>query len=212
MRDILIHFPLYSEVEKVFIGIEEDATILSPTPYKHELPVVFYGSSITMGGCATRPGNTYPAVLSRWLDADFINLGFAGNAMGEPEIAEYIANLPMSVFVYDYDCNAPDAEHLKKTHDAMYQMIRKKNPTLPILILSRPHVKKENDLREEVIYETYRKAKEKGEPVFLISGYEMSHLIDPGMFWVDGVHPTDFGFYCMASTILPILKKILNID
>lgn len=210
MRDILIHFPLYSEVTDVWIGLDEDAQLIPSKEYQHSLPIVFYGSSITMGGCATRPGNTYPALLSRWLDADFINLGFAGNALGEPQMAEYIANLPMSVFVYDYDFNTPNAEHLSKTHDAMYQIIRKKNPDLPIIILSRPNAQKEKDLRNAIIYETYQKAKAKGEPVFFINGYEISHMIDPGIFWVDGVHPTDFGFYCMAKALRPILESLLN--
>lgn len=210
MRDILIHFPLYSEVTDVWIGLEENALLLPGKSYQHEKPVVFYGSSITMGGCAMRPGNTYPALLSRWLDTDIINLGFAGNAKGEPEMAEYLANLDMSVFVYDYDFNTPNAEHLNQTHDAMYQVIRKKNPDLPILIMNRPNAQKEKDLRTAIIYETYRKAKEKGEPVFFLNGYDVSHMIDPGIFWVDGVHPTDFGFYCMAKSVAPILEPLLN--
>ncbi|MBE7043572.1 MAG: hypothetical protein E7399_08835 [Ruminococcaceae bacterium] len=152
MRDILIHFPLYSEVDNVWIGLEENAQLLPAKDYQHTLPVIFYGSSITMGGCAARPGNTYPAILSRWLDTEFINLGFAGNALGEPQMAEYIANLPMSVFVYDYDFNTPNAEHLNKTHDAMYQIIRKKNPDLPIIIMTRPNVPAEKDERARIIY------------------------------------------------------------
>ncbi len=209
MRDILIHFPLYSEVSDVWIGLEEDAQLVAGKEYTHSTPIVFYGSSITMGGCATRPGNTYPALLSRWLDSDFINLGFAGNALGESKIAEYIANLPMSLFVYDYDFNTPNAEHLAKTHDAMYQIIREKNPNLPILILSRPVQHTPDDPRFAVIYQTYQKAKANGEPVYFISGQQIVNQIDPEIFTVDGVHPTDFGFYCMAKEIKTVIEPLL---
>ncbi len=209
MRDIIIHFPLYSEVSDVWIGLKEDATLLPGKEYKHTLPVVFYGSSITHGGCASRPGNSYPALLSRWLDTDIINLGFAGNALGETEMAQYIADLPMSVFVYDYDYNTPNAEHLEKTHDAMYQIIREKNPDLPILILTRPVRHAPDDKRVSVIQQTYQKAKDRGEPVYFISGQQMFNLIDPEMFNTDGVHPNDFGFYCMAQEVKKILEGLL---
>jgi len=77
-KEYLINFPLYSNVKEVYIGLREDAVIETPKPYKYELPVVYYGSSITQGGCASRPGNSYQAIISRMLDCNFINLGFSG--------------------------------------------------------------------------------------------------------------------------------------
>ena len=101
MHDVLINFPLYNGVDDVFIALDDDAIIEAPKPYTHAKPFVVYGSSITQGGCASHPGNAFPNQLSRRFDIDFINLGFSGNAKGEPEIAEYIASLEMSAFVYD---------------------------------------------------------------------------------------------------------------
>ena len=92
----------------------------SPTPYVVEKPIVFYGSSITEGGCASRVTNAYPALLSKWLNADYINLGFSGSAKGEIPVAEFIAEQSMSAFVYDYDHNAPNPEHLAATHEAFF--------------------------------------------------------------------------------------------
>ena len=112
MRQITINFPLYSAVSSLEIGLQETAVVESPTPYRVETPVVFYGSSITQGGCASRPGNCYTAVLSRRLDFDHVNLGFSGSGKAEQEMADYIAGLDMSVFVYDYDHNAPNLAHL----------------------------------------------------------------------------------------------------
>ena len=80
--------------------------------YRIKKPVVYYGSSITQGGCASKPGSSYESILSRRFDCDYINLGFSGTAKGEDEIVDYIKGLEMSVFVMDYDHNAPTTEHL----------------------------------------------------------------------------------------------------
>ena len=112
MRSFVINFPLYTDVCELYLGLEESAKVEAAPDYEIKVPVVYYGSSITQGGCASRPGTSYQAIISRRLNCDYVNLGFSGNAKGEPAIAEYIAGLEMSVFVYDYDHNAPNPEHL----------------------------------------------------------------------------------------------------
>jgi hypothetical protein len=88
VKEVEIYFPLYNGVHELFIGLQEQAAV-SPMPYKNgKKPIVFYGSSITQGGCASRPGNDYIGHLSRWLDTDVINLGFSGNARGEKTMRE----------------------------------------------------------------------------------------------------------------------------
>lgn len=210
-REITIHFPLYSNVNELYIGLDDTATVSEPQPYAITKPIVYYGSSITQGGCASRPGSAYPAILSRWLDVDSLNLGFTGNAKGEPAIAEYIASLPMSAFVYDYDHNAPTLEHLKNTHENMFNIIRKANPTLPIIMLSRPKytLTKEEEERVAIIRQTFENALENhDENVYFIEGKTlMQYAKNEGT--VDGCHPTDFGFYSMAQTLFPLLKSIL---
>ena len=124
-REITINFPLFTEVCELYIGLQKGCKLEPASEYTHQKPVVYYGSSITNGGCASRPGNTYQAVISRMLDCDFVNLGFNGNAKGEQEIADYIKGLDMSVFVYDYDHNAPTPEHLLDTHEKMFKAIKK---------------------------------------------------------------------------------------
>lgn len=139
MREIQINFPLYSDVSDLSIGLQKDAKIEPGAEYKYKTPIVFYGSSITQGAAASRPGNSYEAIISRRFDTDYINLGFSGNARAEDAIAEYISNLDMSIFVYDYDHNAPTVEHLQKTHKPMFDKIRAKHPDLPIIMLTRPN-------------------------------------------------------------------------
>ena len=214
MRDIIINFPLYNAVSDVYIGLEEDAKLEKGNKYKHDLPVVFYGSSITTGGFASRPGNSYPAVVSKRLDTDFLNLGFPGSALAEKALAEYIADIPMSVFVFDYDCNAPSPEFLEKTHQVFYKIVREKNPDLPIIFASYIGLSwSEEELakRIEIIKKTYEDAKNSGdENVYFINGQEILKSYDKDMFTVDGTHPNDFGFFCMAEGFQKVIEPLLK--
>lgn len=212
LKEITINFPLYSGVDELYIGLSEKAVLKDHIPYKKEKPIVFYGSSITQGGCASRPGSSYESVLSRRFDADYINLGFSGSARGEDEIAEYIKNLPMSVFVYDYDHNAPSTEHLRKTHERFFNIVRSANPDLPIIMMSRPKfiLTDEEKERFSIIKKTYLSAKEKGDKhVYLIDGKTlMGKAGNEGT--VDDCHPNDLGFFSMAEAIKPVLEKIIG--
>ena len=202
-REILMHFPTYGDVVSLHIGIEEDATLSAPTEYTYAKPFVAYGSSITQGGCASRTGNAYESILSRRFDIDHINLGFSGSARAEDVIADYVADLDMSFFLYDYDHNAPTLEHYKNTHEKMFKKVRAKHPDMPILIMTRPnyYLTKEWVARREVAYQTYQNALAAGDKrVWFIDGPELMAICkDEGT--VDNCHPTDYGFYSMANAI-----------
>lgn len=212
MRDITINLPLFSEVCKLYIGVSDKAAVLVPEPYKFKKPVVYYGSSITHGGCASRPGMSYESIVSRRLNTDYINLGFSGSARAEDEIAEYISKLSMSVFVYDYDHNAPTTEHLRKTHEKMFRVIREAHPDLPIVLLSRPKysLNEEEEKRLDIIRKTYNNAVENSDKnVYLIDGRTLMELAgEEGT--VDSCHPNDLGFMSMAKAVGEVLKKILR--
>ncbi len=210
MRDITINFPLYTALESLYVGVDENAELLECTPYEDVPPIVYYGSSITQGGCASRPGNSYESLISRRFNMDFINLGFSGSAKAEREIAEYISGLDMSVFVYDYDHNAHTVEYLRETHERMFKTVREKNPTLPIIMMSRPLYDPDDDAkaRLEVIRETYRNALDAGDRnVYLLDGRQLMALArDEGL--VDACHPNDLGFASMAAALVPVMEKI----
>lgn len=213
-REILIHFPLYNDVVSVEIGLDDHAKLSGGEKYRYETPVVYYGSSITQGGCASRPGNSYQAILSRRYDCDYINLGFSGSARGEQVIAAYIATLPMSVFVMDYDHNAPDVEHLRKTHEAFFLTIRGKNPALPVIFISRPDFDSDpfgSVLRREVIHTTYLNALKAGDRnVAFIDGESLFAGENRDACTVDSCHPNDLGFARMADKIGETVAKFLK--
>jgi len=217
MKEWTIYFPLYNGVNKLHIGLEEGATILPAPDYLLNKPVVFYGSSITQGAYASRPGNTYPACVCRWLDANFINLGFGGGAKGEIEMAEIISSIDMSALVMDYDHNAPDVEYLAATHELFFKHIRQAKPELPVIFLSRPDFDLnpgpgENMLRREIIYTTYRNAVNSGDKnVYFIDGETLFGTDNRDMCTVDTTHPNDLGFLRMAKVIYPVLSKALSL-
>lgn len=212
VKEVTVNFPLYNGVDRLFIGLQNGCSVAAPRPYAHPLPVVYYGSSITQGGCASRPGNSYQAMISRMLDCDHVNLGFSGNARGEEAIVNYMANLKMSAFVCDYDHNAPTVEHLRNTHLPLYRAIRKQQPNLPVLLVSKPdhHFEPETDRRRAVILETYHTALAEGDQN--IAFLDGSTLFDGDLYdscTVDTCHPNDLGFYRMAQKIGAAVKKML---
>ena len=208
MREIVINFPLYSGVKALFVGLDENAKIEAPTPYVNEKPVVYYGSSITQGGCASRPGTCYQGHVSRAFNLDYINLGFSGSAKAEDAIIEYIKGLDMSLFVYDYDHNAPSCDHLAATHGKMFAAIREAHPDMPIIMMSRPKANRSEDdqRRLEIIKENYVRAKALGDrEVYFLDGDDLTALCgNEGT--VDNCHPTDYGFASMAHALIDLIK------
>ena len=212
-REITIYMPTHCCLNEVFVGIDAGAFISHASDYKHEKPIVFYGSSITHGSSASRPGMSYVSQLCRMLEANYHNIGFGGLAKGEGAMAEYIASLDMSVFVFDYDHNTPSNEHLLATHEPFFKIIREKHPDLPVVMISRPTDScgaKDTKVRFDIIKRTYDNAVASGDKnVYLINGLEFFGEAAKE-FTVDKTHPTDLGFYLMAQRIFKVIKPLLD--
>ncbi len=209
MHDIIINMPLYSNVRELYIGLDENAVIEAPSAYVNDKPVVYYGSSITQGGCASRPGRSYQAIISRRFNCDYVNLGFSGSGKAEDEMIEYIKNLDMSIFVSDYDFNAPTIEHLENTHEKLFKAVRSTHPDIPIIILTAPKFIQDERFttRRNIIKRTYDNAIAAGDKnVYFIDGKDLMELCE-NEGTVDGTHPTDFGFASMAKIIGNLMEK-----
>ena len=211
---LTINLPLYGGINELTVGLSKGATVSAPLPYVHEKPIVFYGSSITQGGCASRPGTCYQAYICRDLKTDYINLGFSGNAKGEDAIVNYMASLDMAAFVSDYDHNAPNNEHLEATHYKMYEAIRAKNPDIPYIMITRPNGSILNETvvkRRAIVMASYLKALENGDKnVYFIDGHAFFYGGDRDSCTVDGTHPNDLGFQRMGKVIGEILQTALR--
>jgi len=209
---ITINLPRNDHLLGMEVGVCKGSIIKEAPDYAIEKPILFYGSSITEGGCASRVGNAYTSMVCRWLDANYYNFGFSGSARGETEFAEYIADFPeKSLFVYDYDHNSPSVEHLLHTHRLFFQIIRKKNPSLPVLMISRPDSDKAGAKeRVAVIQKTYEEAKKAGDTrVWFLDGREFFGELGRTECTVDGTHPNVLGFMRMAEKIYPVIRDIL---
>ena len=212
-KTVTVNFPLYSEVVSLSVGLHGDALLERAEAYRYSVPVVYYGSSITQGGCASRPGNSYQGILTRMLGCDHINLGFSGNAKGEQAMARYIAGLDMSVFVMDYDHNAPNPEHLRATHAPFFRTVREAHPDLPVVMINRPKLvlNEEEIARRQVVVDTYEAARAAGdENVYFVDGSSFFADYAGDSATVDGSHPNDLGFMAMARGLEPLLRRLLE--
>ncbi|NQZ59857.1 MAG: SGNH/GDSL hydrolase family protein [Lentisphaeraceae bacterium] len=218
LRNFVINFPLYNEVKSLEIGIKADSQVLPSLARKNKGKIVVYGTSITQGGCASRPGLAYTNILSRRLDYEFINLGFSGNGRGEPELAKLINQIEdKKMVILDYQANAN--ESIKKSLEIFINIIRNKNPDLPILVVSKilyakeihqeKHMQKLNaltDFQEQLIL---RKKQQGDKNIHFVNGKSLlgkyAHEAN-----VDGVHPNSYGFMMMAENLQPSIENILK--
>ena len=213
LEQITILFPRFDSLENIEVILDDNAQVTEPTPYRYKKPVVFYGSSIVEGGCSGNNNTAYNAILSNWLDFDYYNLGFSGRAKGELAMAEYINTIDMGAFVYDYDYNAPSVEHLAATHKPFFDRIREKHPDLPILMMSRPAecYTEKMAQRRRIVKDTYDAAIAAGDKnVYFLDGETFYGETDRNLCSSDNVHPNDLGFYRMASTIRPVMERMLK--
>lgn len=219
-KEILLNMPLYNRVDEVLIGIDKSAFISPPREFKTKNPIVFYGTSITQGGCATRPGMAYTNIISRRLNANHINLGFSGNAFGEVELADVICEIKSpSAIIIDFEANGGLNGMMEKNLYRMIERIREVHAHTPVLVVSRlPYqpethnpaaLKRRADLRE-FQRNTVEQFKAKGDTnIFFLNGNTMLGD-DFAECFVDAVHPTDLGFIRMADKLTPIIESMIN--
>ena len=218
-RDITLYLPLYKGVTIQEIVLEASAKIEPARRFALSKPVVYYGSSITQGGCASNPGMSYQAQVSRWLNLDFINLGFSGNGMGEPAVAEAMCEIDAACFVLDYWGN-PSPEIFKATLPKFVETLRKKYPRTPILITGPYFIPTEmlSGQTEGAIRDKRNMAREFVEGrrrggdklISSVDGLEMLSR-EHAYGLVDGVHCNSLGFYFCAKGLEPHLRKALKL-
>ena len=218
-RYYTINFPLYSEVSELYIGLSDSSVITHGAPYRDFAPIVYYGTSITQGACASRPGNAYQAMVPRELNIDFLNIGFSDGGRGEKAIADYFAKLPMSAFVCDYATNVGSVG-LRNTFLDFYKTFRQAQPNTPYIMVGRPDTYRENPdfpnikdmaMMRFIMVETYNYAIQNGdENVYYIDGESLFQRQWTDSCMVDAVHPNDLGFAYISDALKSVLKRIIR--
>jgi lysophospholipase L1-like esterase len=215
-RLYLVHLPLYNGVKSLEIGVPPSASFEPVRPRKQK-PILFYGTSITQGGCASRPGMAFTNLLCRRLDRPMLNFGFSGNGRMEVEVARFLAELDPAIFVLDCLANMAQVPVVERT-TAVVKLLREKHVDTPILILeerqwadaalipsrARNHVDRCRELRE-------------AHDALVTAGVKNLHYCkgddligSDGEATVDGSHPTDLGMVRYADALEPDLRRLLG--
>jgi len=219
LRNVCIYLPLYAPVEVKAIGLSDGAQLWPPGPFAVPRPVVYYGSSITQGACASRSGMSYQAILSRDLLLDYVNLGFNGNGKGDREIAAAMAEIDAACYVLDFAQNCDSPAQLRKVYGPFIDTLREAHARTPILCItpifaSAEGYSKEADLR----YSEMRKAIRDAVSERTRRGDQRLHAIDGTRLLgcedsdglTDGLHPNDLGFQRMAERLSVAILEALK--
>lgn len=219
-KECLLYFPLYNGVTSLEIGLPNEA-FLSKAPARGPAfakPMVFYGTSITQGGCASRPGMVHTAILGRKLERGVINLGFSGSGRMDTGVVDLLAELDPSIYVIDCLPNMNATEITQRTAP-LVQTLRKARPTTPILLVEdrtytnapvNEGLRQRNETSRKAFRAEYEKLVAAKVPnLHYLKGDRL--LGDDGEGAVDGSHPTDLGFLrqaeVMAEAIAPLLPQ-----
>lgn len=218
-HEFLLYLPLYNGVTSVEIGIPKASSIAKGPAYDdaHARPVVFYGTSICQGGCASRPGMVHTAILGRWLQRPVINLGFSGNGRMEKEVAELMAELDPACYVIDCLPNI-GAKEVEERTGALVKILRDAHPKTPILLVEDRNYsdsffnsgkRERNETNQAALKKEFEKLQAAGlEQLYYLEGKDL--LGDDNEGTVDSSHPTDLGFMRQAEAFYKVLGPILK--
>jgi len=214
-REYAFYLPLYNGVEKVEIGVNEGANFEGQAPRKK--PIVFYGTSITHGACASRPGMCHPAILGRRLDLPTTNLGFSGNGKMDASVGELLCKVDAAIFVIDCLPNM-GAPQVKERCVPLVNQLRAARPETPIVLVEdrrntnswiHPDRAAHHTANHAALKEAYDQLQAAGvKKLFYIPGDGL--LGDDGDGATDGSHPSDLGFYRQADVFEPVLREALK--
>lgn len=220
VREFRLYMPLYKGMQSLELGLSKGARILKPSPAAVDGPAVFYGTSITQGGCASTAGSDFVSTVGRMLNVDVVNLGFSGNGQGDPELAELMAEIDAALYVLDYTANT-DAAGLKRTLPKFLDILRAKRPRTPILLMTplcysrmdfMPGCRLGQEEKRDVTIDHYIRRRKSGDAnIHLADGFALIHF-GADCAYVDGVHPADHGFRLMAERLAPYIEHILLRD
>jgi len=217
-REATLYLSLYKPVKIIAIGVDNEARLEKARSFAIARPVVYYGTSITQGGCASRPGMSYQAILGRLLNIDFVNLGFSGNGKGEPEVAEAVSQIDASCFVLDFAQNNGTVASLREVYGPFLDRLRKAHPETPILAITPIFSAREaagasqnEGMREHIRQVVSQRIGASDRNLQVVEGTD---LLGPSRSdgLVDGTHPNDLGFQWMAEGLAPRLRRVLAIS
>ena len=214
-REFKVYLPLYDGIKNIEIGIETGSVIRQPD-IDDGKPIVFYGTSITQGGCASRPGMAHTNIISRKLDVNVLNFGFSGNGWMEEPIAELISEAEAELYVIECMHNMISPQNITERTIPLVDIIREKNPHTPILLVAQSkatfsalntQVLEESNGMNHALKVEYQKMIDKGyKNLFYVETLDALGSDQEGT--VDGVHYNDLGFMRYADFLIDTFKEL----
>lgn len=215
-REYAAYLPLYNGVEKLSIGVPPGAKF-EPLAPRSEKPIVFYGTSITHGASASRPGMCHPAILGRRFDRPVINLGFSGNGRMDAEVGEFLVKIDAAVYVIDCLPNM-SANLVRQKCIPLVQLIRAARPDTPIILVEDrrntnawilPDRNQHHTDNHAALRECFDKLRAEGvRGLYYLPGDDlMGHDAEAS---TDGSHPSDLGFVRHADLFEPVIRQALG--
>lgn len=210
-----LNLPLYNGVTSLEIGVPRGAAFVPVAP-RRERPILFYGTSITQGGCASRPGLSFTQILGRRLNRPMLNFGFSGNGRTEIEVIRFLGELDPAIFVIDTIANT-SAEQISQRMEPLVRELRRMRPKTPILLLDE-RMRDEAALAPALLADHRARARALRSAFdnLTAAGVEYLHhrggddlLGSDGEGTVDGSHPNDLGMMRYASALDPDLRRTL---
>ena len=216
-RDYAIYLPLYNGTQSLKIGVPAGSKF-QPIPPRAQPPIVFYGTSITHGACASRPGMPHPAILGRRLDRPVVNLGFSGNGRMEIEVGRFLTEIDAAVFVIDCLPNIT-ADDVNSRTQPLVKLLREARPNTPVVLVEDRSYSgswlissqsERNLTSRSALKQQYQQLLDAGvERLFYVDGESL--LGSDRDDTTDGSHPSDLGFFRHAEALEPVLRKALSV-
>ncbi|WP_020474111.1 SGNH/GDSL hydrolase family protein [Zavarzinella formosa] len=217
-KECLLYLPLYNGTASVEIGLPKTATLSKGPPRapQADKPILFYGTSITQGGCASRPGMVHTAILGRRLERPVLNFGFSGSGRMDEGVVALLAELDPAVYVIDCLPNMQEKEIAERTAP-LVNALRKARPTTPILLVE------DRTYANATVNKSLLKRNLSSRAAFQAEYAKLVEAKIPGLVYlkgdtllgadgedtVDGSHPTDLGFVRHADAFEKVLRELL---
>lgn len=215
-RPYTVYLPLYNGVESLEIGVAADADFRPVSP-RTEKPLVFYGTSIMHGACASRPGMSITGLLGRRLGRPTINLGFSGNGTMDAEVGALLAELDPCVYAIDCLPNM-QADTVAQRAEPLVRQLRAARPDTPILLVEdrtygyapfRKSARQRHTTARAALRGAYQELIDAGfTQLYYLKGDQQ--LGDDGEATTDGSHPNDLGMFRYADAYEKVLGEILD--
>lgn len=215
IREYLLYLPLYNGIQSLEMGAPEGARLEPPQPRPAHLrqPVVVYGTSIAQGGCASRPGMVWSAILGRLLDRPMINLGFSASGTMEPPVGEVLAEIDAAAYIIDclWNIGNTSQEDYTRRVSSLVEAIRKAHPFTPIVFVGQSLFQPEEhptEMTRKQETAVLNLKKQRVKNLIVVAGTDL--IGNDGEGTVDGVHLTDIGMQRQAQCLYPVLRKALK--